>query len=126
MPAPSRILRHLALALPLIAALGACSTWSGRPVTTQPQRQFLTGPVRVTLTTREAVVLDGVAISSDSVTGREHARPHARVAIPVSVVRRVEARGTDPLRTSGAVILALGAAVAVCAAFLMHTDAVGY
>jgi hypothetical protein len=123
MPAPSRILRHLALALPLIATLGACSTWSRRPAPTRPHEQFRTGPVRVTRTDGSTIVLDRVTIGADSVIGRDHARPHARVAIPASDVRRVEARRVDPLRTSAVLILSLGAVVAVWAAFLVHTDA---
>jgi hypothetical protein len=126
MPAPSRIPRHLALALPLIAALAACGSWSRRPVPTRAHEQFVTGPVRVTRTDGPPIVLERVTIGADSVIGREHARPHARVAIPASDVRRVEARRADPLRTSAVVILSLGAVVAVWAAFLVHTDAVVY
>lgn len=123
MPSPSRILRHLAL--PLIA-LGACSTWSRRPAPTRAHEQFLTGPVRVTRTDGSPIVLDRVTIGADSVIGREHASPHARVAIPASEVRGVEARRVDPLRTSAVVILSLGAAAAVVAAFMTHTDASVY
>jgi hypothetical protein len=124
MPAPARILRHLALALPLVAAVGACSTWSRRPAPTQPHERFVTGPVRVTRTDGSSLVLDRVTIGADSVIGREHAGPHARVAIPASTVRRVETRRPDLLRTSGTVILSLGAVVAIWAAFLVHTEAV--
>ena len=126
MPAPSRTLRHLALVLPLVAALGACSTWSRRSVPTLAHERFRTGPVRVTRTDGSVVVLDRVTLGVDSVIGRAHARPHARVAIPASDVRGVEGRRVDPLATSGLVVLSLGALVAVWAAFLVHTDAIAY
>ena len=123
MPPPARTLRRLALALPLIGALGACSTWSRRPAPTQPHKQFVTGPVRVTRTDGSQVVLERVTIGADSVIGRAQARPHARVAIPASEVRGVEGRRLDPLRTSAAGALTLGAVVAVWSAFLVHTEA---
>jgi len=93
-------------------------------VPTQPHQQSLTGPVRVTRTNGSSIVLDGVTFEADSVIGRTHAWPYERVAIPTSDVRRVEARRVDPLRTSAAVVLSLGALVAVWAAFLVHSEAV--
>ncbi len=109
-----------------MAALGGCSTWGRRPAPIQPHRQFVRGPVRVTRTDGSRIVLDRVTFGADGVTGREHARPHARIAIPASEVRRVEARRADPLRTSAVVLLTLGAFVAITGAFLVHTDAIAY
>ncbi|HET7460358.1 MAG TPA: hypothetical protein VFJ82_03885 [Longimicrobium sp.] len=125
MPTPFRLVRRLALAVPLMAALGACATWSRRPAPAAPHEQFLAGPVRVTRADGSPLVLDRVTFGPDSVIGREHARPHGRVAIPAAEVRKVEGRRVDPLRTSGVAVVSLAALVAVCAAFLVHTDALG-
>jgi hypothetical protein len=115
---PTR-LRALALAFPLAAALGACTTWSRRPVPAPGEDRFFVGPVRVTPLVASPVVLDSVTVRADSVIGLEHAAPHARVSFPTSQVRLVEARRADPMGTAAVVLASLTAAVALWASFTL-------
>jgi hypothetical protein len=116
-------LRTLLVALPLLASLGACYSWSRRPAASpEPDRfRFLSGPVRVTRTEGPPIVLVGVRIGRDSLFGDERARPYRRVAIPLSDVRKVEARRVDPLTTGAVVVLSLAAFIAATGAFLIHS-----
>ena len=112
--------RRLALALPL--ALGACATWSRRPLPSPQGERFLAGPVRVTREAGTAILLDSVTVGADSVVGREHAAPHARVAIPAGEVRTVEARRTDPVGTVMVIVVPVLAAVVLWASFKLGRD----
>jgi len=117
-------LRPVSLAVLLALALGACQSWSRRPVVSpEPDRvRFLSGPVRVTRTGEPPVVLVGVRISRDSLIGNERARPYGRVAIPVSDVGKVETRRLDPLETAAVVALSAAAAITVVALFLSGAE----
>jgi hypothetical protein len=115
-------LPRLALALPLIAALGACTTWRPGPISAPGGNTFLEGPVRVTRTDGATVQLRHATISRDSIVGLERASPHARVAIPVAEVRRVEARRANRVGTAVVVAVPVIAAVAASGAFVVHTD----
>jgi hypothetical protein len=125
MTLPRSRVRRLAVALPLAAALGACTTWSRRPVPAPAADEFYGGPVRVTRMEGSPVLLDNVTVGRDSVVGREHAAPHSRVAIPARDVRLVEARRVNPLRTGAVILVSLAAVVAVWGAFAIHTIAAG-
>ena len=80
---------------------------------------------RVTRTDGAAFFLDNVTVGRDSVVGREQAAPHARVSIPVSRVRTVEARRTDPLATAAVVTLSVAAAYAAFAALMISIVGTG-
>jgi hypothetical protein len=108
-------LRTLVVPLALAAALGACTQWSRRPIPAPGEDRFFAGRVRVTRAEGPPVLLDSVTIGRDSVVGREVAAPRARVSIPVSEVRRVEARSANLLATA-AIVLSAAAAFAVWAA----------
>ena len=69
--------------------------------------------------------LDNVTVGQDSVIGREAVAPHARIAIPVSEVRMVEARRTDPLATAAVVVLSAVAATAAFAALMLSIVGTG-
>ena len=116
---PSR-LRTLAVVLPL----GACFSWRREPAASPEPDRFVGGPVRVTRVGGPPIVLTGVTIGRDSLFGNEHAKPHRRVAIPVSEVRMLEEPRVNPLATVGLVVLTVTAAVAVVAAFFTHTVAI--
>ena len=120
---PAR-LRTLVIALPLAASLGACHSWSRRPVASpEPDRvRFLHGSVRVTRTEGPPMVLDGVRMSRDSLFGNEHAKPYGRVAIPISDVRKVEARRVDPFETAAGGVLSAATAVTLVALFLSSSE----
>src|SRR3954447_4456070 len=81
---------RLARTLALAASLGACTTWGRQPVPTPGEDRFF-ATARVTPAQGPAILLDNVTVGRDSVVGRERAGPRARVAIPVSGVRTVEA-----------------------------------
>jgi hypothetical protein len=115
--------RRLLLAIPLAAALGACSTWKPAPMPAPSRDEAMSGPVRVTRTEGSRVVLDFVKVDRDSLVGNAHAEPHGRVAIPAAEVRRMERRRVSAAATGALVLLSLAAAVAVVAAFFSHTDA---
>jgi len=117
-------LRTLAVALPLIASLGACFSWRRGPAASPEPDRFVGGPVRVTRAGGPPVVLTGVTIGRDSLFGNEHAKPHRRVAIPVSEVRKLEEPRVNPLATVALVVLTVTAAVAVVATFFTHTVAI--
>jgi hypothetical protein len=117
-------LRPLAVAISLALALGACHSWSRRPVASPEadRDRFLGGPVRVTRAGGPPVVLVGVRIGRDSLFGNERARPYRRVAIPVSDMRKVETQRVDPLETVAVVMLSAAAAVTVIAVFLSGSE----
>jgi len=116
-------MRPLAVTLALAAALGACTTWSQRPVPSPAGEQRYAGPVRVTRTEGRPVLLDGVTVGADSIVGRAHRNPDARIAIPISEVRRVEARRADPLATVVLVLATATAAVALWASYMLGRGA---
>jgi hypothetical protein len=120
---PSR-LRALVVALPLTASLGGCLSWSRRPVDPpEPERfHFLGGPVRVTRTGGGPLVLVGVTVDRDSLYGNEYKKPHGRVTIPVSDVRKVETQRVDPLKVAALAVGSAAAAVTVVATFLYHSE----
>ena len=120
---PSR-LRAPLVALPLAASLGACQAWSRQPAASpDPDRSlFIHGSVRVTHTGGPPVVLTGVRIDRDSLFGNERAKPYGRVAIPVSEVRKVEARRVDPLATTAVVALSLATFIATTGSFIIHSE----
>ena len=118
MPASPR-LRRTVLALSLAAWLGACATWSQRPLPAPGHDRFLPGPVRVTRSDGIPFLLDDVTVGADSVVGREVVAPRRRVSIPVSEVRSVEARRTDPLATAAVVAISVAAAAAAWAALVI-------
>jgi len=96
----------------LAASLGACTTWSRRPVPAPGGDRFF--PVaRVTPAEGAPILLDSVTVGRDSVVGRERAGTHARVAIPVSAVRTVEARRTNVLGSVAVTLLVVTTALAV-------------
>jgi hypothetical protein len=109
MTATARRLLPLVLAL----ALGACTTRWPQPAPRPGQDRFLAGPVYVTRTDGSTVLLDDVTLSADSVVGREHAGTHARVAIAMGEVQRVEQRRANPLATVAVVLVAAAGAFAV-------------
>ena len=115
--------RPLALAFSLALSLGACQSWHRRPVASPEPDRFvsLRGPVRVTRAEGPPSVLVGVRISRDSLFGNERVKPHGRVAIAVSDVRRVETRRVNPLATGAVVVLLVTAFIAATGAFVIHT-----
>ncbi|HVG43196.1 MAG TPA: hypothetical protein VM890_00645 [Longimicrobium sp.] len=117
----SHRLRASTLACLLALSLGACFSWRRGPVASPEPDRFVGGPVRVTRTGGPPIVLVGVTIGRDSLYGNQHAKPHHRVAIPVSEVRMLEEPRVNPLATVGLVVLLVTAAVAVVATFLTHT-----
>jgi hypothetical protein len=119
----SHRLRPSALALLLAFSLGACQSWSRLPVSSpRPDRPVvIRGPVRVTHTGGPPVVLVGVRIGRDSLSGNEHAKPYGRVAIPVSGVRKVETREVHPLSIMAVVMLSVGTLIAL-GAFVPHSE----
>jgi hypothetical protein len=117
-------LRALVVPLALALSLGACHSWSRRPVASPEadRYRFLGGPVRVTRAGGPPVVLVGVRIDRDSLFGNERERPYRRIAIPVSDVRKVETRRVDPLETVAVVVLSAATAVTVVAVFLSGAE----
>jgi hypothetical protein len=117
-------LSALVVPLALALALGACHSWSRRPVASPEadRDRFLGGPVRVTRAGGPPVVLVGVRIGRDSLFGNERARPNGRVAIPLSDVRKVEKQRVDLLESAAVAVLAAAAAVTVVALFLSGAE----
>jgi hypothetical protein len=115
----------LAAALPLAAALGACTTWSRQPIAAPRQEQFYAGLVRVTRGDGSLVFLDNVTLGRDSVVGRRYDAERTRVAIALSEVRSVEARRENALGTLAMVALGTAAALAVYAAVVISTIGTG-
>lgn len=96
--------RDLAFAL----WLTACYTW--RPVQLAPTPAFHENDrVRVVRSNGSRTELASPSVADDSLVGRGR-RPEARVAIPMTEVRRVETRQLSTVRT---VLLIAGVAVAV-------------
>lgn len=83
---------------------------------------FFAGTVRVTRGDGTPILLDSVTVRADSVVGREHAPPHARIAIPAAEVQTVEARTTDPITTAVLVFVPMLAAVALWSAYRLGRD----
>jgi hypothetical protein len=107
--------RPLTLALVLALSLGACHSWR-RPVPAPGQERFF-ATARVTRADGAPVLLDSVTVRADSVVGRQHAAPHARVAFAAVEVRLVEARRTDPVGTVMLVLVPILTAVVLWASF---------
>ena len=118
---PSR-LRTLVAALPLVAALGGCYSWSRQPVPSPEPDRYLGKPVRVTRADGVRMTLVGVRIDRDSLFGNQEAKPHGRVAIPLSQVRKVEARHVDPFETVALTALSTAAAFAFVATVLVRSE----
>jgi hypothetical protein len=98
--------------------LSGCHGW--RSQTNPPSGAQLPDPARITRTDASVVVLRDAAVSRDSIVGQvDRSGGTERVAIPLSQVRRIDARGMDGGRTAllGAGILAglLGLAVLAAA-----------
>ena len=109
----ARLLRSIVLAA-LVTSLGACTTWSRRPVAAPGEDRFF-ATARVTRGEEPPILLDSVTVGRDSVVGTERAGARARVAIPVSEVRMVEARRSDPVGTVMVVVVPILAAVVLWA-----------
>jgi hypothetical protein len=118
-----RPIRRLAVAVPLAAALGACSRWARTPLPSPAGDRFYAGPVRVTRVDGPVLELDNVTVRRDSVVGRDYAR--TRFAISAAEVRTIEARRTDPLATAAVIAASLAAAVAVWGAIVISTVGLG-
>lgn len=117
--------RPLALTLMLAAALGGCSTWSRRTVPAPAREQYYAGPVRLTRADGATWLLDNVTVGRDSVVGHTHDEPHARIAMPVAEVRRLEARTADPLGAAAVVVGTLAAVLAAWGALAIATIGTG-
>jgi hypothetical protein len=102
--------------LPLAAALGACTTWSRRPVPAPGEEHYFAA-ARVIRADDAPVLLDSVTVRADSVVGWQHAAPHARIAFAAAEVRLVEARRTDPVGTVMLVLVPILTAVVLWASF---------
>jgi hypothetical protein len=122
MPIHRSRLRSLAIALPLAASLGACTTWSRQRLPAPGEDRFF-ATARVTRADGAPIELDNVTVGQDSVVGRMPSG--RRVALPVSEVRMVEARRTDPFATLATVVLAVAGALAVWAAIVISTIGTG-
>lgn len=121
----SHRLRPLTLASLLALSLGACTQWSRRPPPAPGEDRFFAGPVRVTRADGVPFLLDNVTVGADSVVGRETVEPRRRIALPVSDVRSVEARATNPLATAAVVVLSVAAAIGVWGAVAIATIGTG-
>ena len=79
--------------------LSGCHGW--RPQANPTPGAQLPNPARVTRTDGSVLVLRGAAVSQDSITGTaERSGGAGRVAIPLSQVRSIDARGMDGGRTA--------------------------
>jgi hypothetical protein len=121
----SHRLRPLALAILLAVSLGACSTWSRRPLPAPGGDNFF--PIaRVTRADGVPILLDNVTVSRDSVVGRARNESHARVAIPVSAVRMVEARRADAIGTAAVVMVTIIGTIALWGAYELRNLGTDY
>jgi hypothetical protein len=67
------------------------------------------GPLRVTRAEGAPLVLDSVAVTADSVIGRNHAAPRSRVSLATAEVQTVRTRELDMVGTVAVVLgVALG------------------
>jgi hypothetical protein len=79
--------------------LSGCHGWRSR--TNPPSGAQLPNPARITRTDESVLVLRDAAVSHDSIVGQADRSGEAeRVAIPLSQVRRIDARGVDGTRTA--------------------------
>lgn len=102
-----------AVALPLLALLplSGCTTWRTRAVPAAGSDGRLPDPVLVTRTDHSVLMLHAAVVQGDSIVGTTRADDRgARVAVALRDVERMEARGTDVLRT-GAVVVIVGVVV---------------
>jgi hypothetical protein len=124
MPVSPAKLRRAALVV-LAAALGACTAWSRQPVGAPGEEPFYAGPVRVTRSDGSTVLLDNVTLGRDSVVGRRSAAARARVAIPLSEVRSVEAQRENVLGTLAVVVVGTVAGFALWMTVVLSTIGTG-
>lgn len=103
--------KRLTLAsLPLLFALGACTTWVTEPVPAAPApMRSMRGPVRVTVVSQGAIDMVNVVIATDSLFGRSADVALVRYAFPLRDVTRIEEKHKNAVLT----IVAVGAVVAV-------------
>lgn len=98
--------RRAAVLLPL--ALAGCVTWHPVGVGPATEATFAHARrVRVLRSDGASFTLTGVTVSGDSIVGDlvpDGGVTPRRVALPLAQVRRVETRGVDPARTTGAVL----------------------
>lgn len=116
---------RLARTLALAASLGACTTWGRQPVPTPGEDRFF-ATARVTPVQGPAILLDNVTVGRDSVIGRARAGPRARVAIPVSGVRTVEARRADTMGTAAVVLVTIIGMIALLGAYELRNLGTDY
>ena len=109
----------------LAALLGACTTWGRQPIPA-PGQDRVYATARVTRGEEPPILLDNVTVGGDSVVGRKRTEPRTRVAIPVSDVRLVEARRTDPLGTTAVVLVTILAAVVLWASYELRNLGTDY
>jgi len=121
----SHRLRPLTLAILLAVSLGACSTWSRQPIPTPGEDRFF-ATARVTPVEGAPILLDNVTVSRDSVVGRARNESHARVAIPVSAVRMVEARRPDAIGTAAVVMVTIIGTIALWGAYELRNLGTDY
>ncbi|HVG43198.1 MAG TPA: hypothetical protein VM890_00655 [Longimicrobium sp.] len=81
---------------------------------------------RVTRGEGPPILLDNVTIGRDSLVGRERAGPRTRVAIPLSDVRTVEARRTDPVGTAAVVLVTVIGVIALWGAYELRNLGTDY
>lgn len=115
-----RAFRRMLLPLVLLSALSACQGWNGHRL--RPEPRELPSPLRVTMTDGSRLVVWNAEVARDSLVGLVGKRPEerTRAAVPLSQVRRTEARGVDFVETVGltAAITVLAAASVVFAAMV--------
>lgn len=89
------------IALLLLASmtLSGCQGW--RAQTNPPSGAQLPNPARITRTDESMLVLRNAAVSHDSIVGQVgRSGATERVAVPLSQVRRIDARRMDGARTA--------------------------
>ena len=74
----------------------------------------------------DAAVTGNVTIGRDSLVGRERTGPRTRVAIPLSDVRTVEARRTDPIGTAAVVLVTVIGVIALWGAYALRNLGTDY
>ena len=104
----------------LATSLGACTTWGRQRMPAPGQDRFF-ATARVTRAEGPPLLLDNVTVGRDSLVGREPTGARTRVAIPLSDVRTVEARRTDPLGTAAVVVVTVVGVIALWAAYALRS-----
>jgi hypothetical protein len=92
--------RRIGVTLTWFAFAGACHSWHERDLSTGIAPAVAGGKdVRVTRADGSSIRLDQPRVEGDSLTGRSH-DASTRVTLPVSEVRRVDARTLNVGRTA--------------------------